>query len=156
MSRQSQAEHMSQDMTQDCAFCRIVHAGLPPHGLYEDETAMVILDREALSYGHSLVISKHHVSQLHELPDDQYTRFFLVAKRLAPTLGRITGSPAVGYVAFGSGLPHAHLHLVPHSDPEVLLRPTDHLHALSDHELHERAANLRLAMLPLLNETTSP
>ncbi len=142
---------MSQDMTQDCAFCRIMKAGLPPHGLYEDETVMIILDREALSYGHSLVISKHHVSQLHELDDDQYTRLFLVAKRLAPTLGRITGSKAVGYVAFGSGLPHAHLHLVPHSDPGVLLRPTDHLRVLTEHELHKRAANLRHAMLPFLN-----
>lgn len=131
----------------ECPFCQIASSGLPPHGLYEDESFLVMLDRESLSFGHCMVIPKRHVAKLYELDAKEYEALFRLAGKLALQLERALGAKAVGYVAFGSGLPHAHLHLVPHDEPDVLEHPHEHLRKLSDEELTAEAARLR-AMLP--------
>src|SRR5690349_13630438 len=99
----------------DCPFCQFAQEGLPVQGLYEDNSLMVILDMNSLGVGHCMVIPKQHVVQVFELDEQTYSALFLLAKKLAPYLLRATGSKAIGYVIFGSGLPHAHLHLVPHN-----------------------------------------
>jgi histidine triad (HIT) family protein len=124
-----------------CPFCDLVRTGLPAHGLYEDESFLVILDRASLGAGHCLIIPKVHVRQTYELDERTYRDLFLLARRLAPRLQRITAAYAVGYIIFGSGLPHAHLHLVPHNSPAELEHPQVQL--VSDEELRERAAYLR-------------
>lgn len=124
-----------------CPFCRIARAGLPPHGLYEDEAFLLLLDPDSLGRAHCLLIPKRHVAQVHDLGEQEYSALFLLAKQLAPCLQRATRARAVGYVAFGSGLPHAHLHLVPHDEPAELEHPQPR--ALSAVELRANAAWLR-------------
>lgn len=128
-------------MTKDCPFCQIAVQGLPSHGLYEDEAFFILLDRGSLGPAHCMLVPKHHVPQIHELTGVEYEELFLLAKRLAPCLQEAVKSRAVGYVAFGSGLPHAHLHLVPHNDPKELESPQPR--TLSESELQANAARLR-------------
>ncbi len=125
----------------DCPFCQLISEGLPEHGLYEDESFIVILDRESLGLGHCMIIPKRHVAKVYELDESEYAALFLLAKGLAPHLERATESKAVGYIVFGSGLSHAHLHLVPHNAPEDLLHPQ--VRKLSESELKANAASLR-------------
>ena len=124
-----------------CPFCEIVELGFLPHVLHEDEVAYVLLDRDSLGFGHCMVVPRHHVRQLHELSPVEYERVFALAKELAPKLIRATGKKAVGFVAFGSGLPHAHLHVVPNDDPSELLKPSGE--RLTDAELAANAVRLR-------------
>jgi histidine triad (HIT) family protein len=130
----------------DCLFCRISSAGppdLPPHLLYEDAVLMVLLDRQSLGPGHSMIIPRRHVTEIHELNEVEYLALFQLAHMLAPCLKEVMRTRAVGFVAFGSGLPHAHLHLVPHDEDAVLLEPLKYLRNLSDEELQRDAARIR-------------
>lgn len=130
-----------------CPFCQFATKGLPPHGLFEDESFMIILDRESLGFGHCMVIPKRHVVKVYELPEGESAALFALAKKVATHLERVLGVKAVGYVAFGSGLPHAHLHLVPHNDERVLLYPYEYAKKLSDEELRNGAERLRALLL---------
>jgi histidine triad (HIT) family protein len=122
-----------------CPFCDIVELGVPDHVLHWDENAFILLDRDSLGFGHCMVVPRCHVRQLHELPPAEYV--FELAKEIAPKLIRATGKQAVGFVAFGSGLPHAHLHVVPNDDPSDLLKPASE--SLTDAELAANAEHLR-------------
>jgi histidine triad (HIT) family protein len=128
---------------QDCPFCNIVAGDLPPHGLFEDDDTFVILDRKALSFGHCMVVPKRHVVKLYDLAPSEHARVLALAQRLASTLEQFLECKSVAYLAFGSGLPHAHLHLVPHDDPGVVLEPLKHVQTCTDEKLARDADRLR-------------
>jgi histidine triad (HIT) family protein len=130
-----------------CPFCQIAKAGLPPHGVYEDASFFIMLDRESLGFGHCMVIPKRHVVKVYDLNAHETSAFFALAQQFAIQLEHVLAVKAVGYIAFGSGLPHAHLHLVPHNDSRVLVYPHDYARALSEEELQAQAERLR-TLLP--------
>ncbi len=137
----------------NCPFCQITDEGLPPQGLYEDEVLFVILDRESLAFGHCMVVPKRHVVKVYELEQQEYIVFFEFAKRFALQLEQALKVKAVGLVAFGSGLPHAHLHLVPHNTSRVLVYPREYAKVLSDEELQAAAGKLRSLLIGLTHES---
>lgn len=53
-------------MTQDCVFCKIIDGEIPSHKVYETEKWVAFLDAEPVSKGHTLVIPKQHVENIHE------------------------------------------------------------------------------------------
>lgn len=53
-------------MPEDCVFCKIIEGELPAYKIYEDEKALAFLDIEPVSKGHTLVIPKKHVENIHE------------------------------------------------------------------------------------------
>ena len=116
---------------------------MPPHGLFADDDTFVILDRKALSFGHCMVVPKRHVGKLCDLAPSEHARVFALAQRLASTMEQFLECESVTYLAFGSGLPHAHLHLVPHDDPSVVLEPLQHVCTRSDKKLARDADRLR-------------
>src|SRR5258708_2488336 len=118
-----------------CPFCGIAQITLPAHGLFEDESFFIILDRDSLGFGHCMVIPRRHVAKIYELSDSETSGLFALARKIAIQLENALGVKSVAYVAFGSGLHHAHLHLVPHNDPRVLEYPHEYLRKLSDEEL---------------------
>ena len=126
-----------------CPFCEMAMRGPLPYAVYEDAAFMVIPDRQSLGPGHCMIIPRHHATKVYELGEREYAALFRLAQELAPCLEQATGAKAVGYTAFGSGLPHAHLHLVPHNDTQVLLRPLEHVRELSESELVASAVQLR-------------
>lgn len=130
-----------------CPFCQIAQAGLPPHGVYEDSSFFIMLDRESLGFGHCMVIPKRHVVKVYDLNPDETSGLFALAQRFAIQLERALAVKAVGYVAFGSGLPHAHLHLVPHNDSRVLVYAHENTRVLSDEELRAAAERLRTLLI---------
>jgi diadenosine tetraphosphate (Ap4A) HIT family hydrolase len=131
--------------TVGCPFCRIATTDdlSSAYVVYADRSFFVMLDRESLGPGHCMVIPRRHVREVHDLSETEYFQLFGLARRVVPILRASTGAHAVAYTAFGSGLPHAHLHLVPHDDEQVLLEPMRFLRRLSDQELAANAAQLR-------------
>lgn len=129
-----------------CPFCEVAERGLPRHGLFETPRAMVVLDREGRAFGHSMVIVRRHVRQLHDLTDVEFRAVVEVARQLAPALQAATGRSSCGYVAFGSGLPHAHLHVIRHDRRDVLLNGSKCQRHLGDDELAREARELRRAL----------
>lgn len=128
-----------------CIFCNLIASGID-YIVYEDDNFIVIPDRDSLGFGHCMIIPKKHVVKVYELNDTIYTQLFDLAKSMAKRLEEITNKKSVAYTAFGSGLPHAHLHLVPHDDIDVLINPIKHMQRKSPEELQEMAAQLKAGM----------
>lgn len=125
-----------------CPFCEIGGGRRPAHCVYDDEQLFVLLDRDSLGFGHCMVIPKVHVSKLYELPEEVRRAVFEFATRAASRLETALRVRAVALVAIGSGLPHAHLHLVPHDDPDVLIHPDRYMRRKTDDELADDARRL--------------
>jgi diadenosine tetraphosphate (Ap4A) HIT family hydrolase len=129
-------------LAQPCPFCRLAKAPAA-HEIYRDGDFIVVLDRESLGLGHCMVIPRRHLAKVYELNAEDLANLIALAARLAKNLEAALKVKAVGLMAFGSGLPHAHLHLVPHNDSRVLIRPEEYVRKLSDTQLGAEAKRLR-------------
>jgi histidine triad (HIT) family protein len=65
-------------MKKDCVFCKIIDREIPSHKVYEDENMIAILDANPVSKGHTLVIPKKHVENIHEAQNMEYLHEGLV------------------------------------------------------------------------------
>lgn len=113
----------------DDIFAKIIAGEIPAHKIYEDERVMAILDINPLSDGHTLVIPKVAVDKIYDLSDDDYVNLWLIAKKIAKHLEKVLGA-RVGFVVEGVDVPHAHIHVVPLYDSDVLR--LHHGHPVSD------------------------
>lgn len=101
-------------------FERIIDGEIPSYKIYEDEKVYAMLDIEPLSDGHVLVIPKKSVDLLWDLNDETYEYLWKVSKKLAKKMQEVLRPERVGVVVEGFGVPHAHVHLVPLYDNDVL------------------------------------
>jgi len=53
----------------NCVFCKIVSGEIPAYKIYEDGNILAFLDSNPVSRGHTLVIPKGHVENIHEASD---------------------------------------------------------------------------------------
>ena len=79
-----------------------------------------MLDIDPLSDGHVLVFPKKQVDLLWDLDQDIYNHLMDVAKIIAEKIQNKLNPLRVGMVVEGFGVPHAHIHLVPLYDKDVL------------------------------------
>lgn len=105
-------------MTDDI-FTKIQKHEVPANFIYEDERTFAILDNNPLSDGHTLVIPKVAVDKIYDLSDEDFANLWLVAKKIAKHYDEVLGV-RVGFVVEGLDVPHAHIHLVPLEDSDVL------------------------------------
>jgi histidine triad (HIT) family protein len=99
-------------------FDKILDGEIPCHRLYEDEHVLAFLDIGPLSLGHSLVIPKERVAQLHELSDASAAALGRVLPRLCRALVEATGADAYNVLqnngrGAGQIVDHVHFHLIP-------------------------------------------
>ena len=79
-----------------------------------------MLDIEPLSDGHVLVFPKAQVDLLWDLSDDEYEYLWRISKKIAREMQEVFQPERVGVIIEGFGVPHAHIHLVPLYDKDVL------------------------------------
>lgn len=94
-------------------FSRIIAGEIPCLKVAEDDRHIAFLDINPVAPGHVLVVPKHEVSYLFDLPDDEYVALQLFAKRVAAGLRRAVPCKRVGVAVIGLEVPHAHIHLIP-------------------------------------------
>lgn len=98
----------------DCTFCKIIRGELPAYKIYEDEDHLVILDIYPNTKGVTLVITKkHYTSYAFDLPDEVYSKLFILAKKIGKTIDRAMGSVRTFMVTEGMEIPHIHIKLYP-------------------------------------------
>jgi len=101
-----------------CVFCRMVTGQIPVAKVYEDRIVLAFLDIGPISDGHTLVIPKEHVGNLHDCPIELLGK---VASRLGKIAGAVASAMnADGYnvlcnngQAAGQVVDHLHFHIVP-------------------------------------------
>ena len=106
-------------MQEESIFTKIIRGEIPAHKIYEDSRTLAILDINPLSDGHTLVIPKVQVDKIYDLPDDDFANLWLVAKKIAKHYDEILGC-RIGFVVEGLDVAHAHIHVVPLEDSDVL------------------------------------
>jgi diadenosine tetraphosphate (Ap4A) HIT family hydrolase len=63
--------------------------------------------------GYACLVSKLHVVEIHELPEEAATLFWKDARKVSRSLARATGAVKLNYEIHGNTLPHLHMHFFP-------------------------------------------
>jgi histidine triad (HIT) family protein len=107
---------MSDAISTNCAFCKIIRKDVESHSVFEDDVSLVFLDHRPLFPGHCLLVPKEHYATLNDLPQLLIGRLFANAQLLARAIEQ--GLWAEGtFVAVNNrvsqSVPHLHIHVVP-------------------------------------------
>lgn len=94
-------------------FSRIIAGEIPSYKVAEDDAHYAFLDINPLSEGHTLVVPKHEVDYIFNLPDDEYAALQLFAKRVAAAVEASVDCRRIATAVIGLEVPHAHIHIVP-------------------------------------------
>jgi histidine triad (HIT) family protein len=100
-------------MTEPSIFTRIINGEIPTFKIYEDDRVIAFLDQHPQNPGHTLVVPKIQVDHIWDLSDYDYQYLMTIVKDIGNHIRKVIGSPRVGIVVEGFGVPHAHVHLVP-------------------------------------------
>lgn len=101
-------------------FTRIINGEIPCHKVWEDDQFFAFLDINPIQPGMTLLVPKLEISDGFQMEDDLYTAWMLAAKKLIPAIKAAAGSERVALVIEGLEVPHAHIKLIPISNPEDL------------------------------------
>lgn len=105
-------------MNQDCIFCKIITGELPSAKVYEDDDALVFMNLQAVSRGHSLVIPKKHFEDILETPTEDLNKTLAVVRKVATATMKafntdsFTVSANRGEASHRTVL-HLHFHVIP-------------------------------------------
>lgn len=118
------------DTMSDCIFCKIVEGSILSHKIFENETCYAFLDIFPANRGHTLVIPKKHVKDIHEADAVTYAEVAATAKEVADLLAEKLGSDGttifqMSREAGWQTVFHLHMHVIPRWSNDGLHKPWD-------------------------------
>lgn len=98
----------------ECVFCKIVSRNASAFRIWENDTAVAVLDIFPKVRGQVVIILKNHADSDAFLLDDRtYSEFYLAAKRVAEKMKQILKVDRVVQFMEGLDVEHAHIKLFP-------------------------------------------
>ena len=94
--------------------------------------------------GHTLVVPKKQIDHIWDIDDEDYYYLWKTAKKIAIHIREVIGSPRVGVVVEGFGVPHTHIHLIPIYEGNDLKRSQDKSESPSHEELAAMVEKLKM------------
>jgi len=131
-------------MPEPSIFTRIIKGEISAYKIYEDDRVLAFLDQHPQNPGHTLVVPKIQVDHIWDLSDDDYMYIWQVVKKIGSHIREVVGSPRVGVVVEGFGVPHAHIHLVPIYHGNDLKKPQNLNAEVDDKALAAMAQRLKM------------
>ena len=119
--KQMSPEELKEFQKKQCIFCQIVAGKVQSRKVYEDERVMAILDINPANPGHTIIVTKEHYAIMPQLPDEEVSHIFMVAKSLSNSMLRSIDAQgtniivANGVVA-GQRAQHFMAHLIPRKE----------------------------------------
>lgn len=112
---------------ENCIFCKIIAEEIPSTVVYEDEEFRAILDVNPAARGHVIILPKNHAANIFELPDEEASKIFVVAKKIAAAIKKTYQCDGVNILqnngeASGQTVFHLHVHVIPRFEGD-----TDHI-----------------------------
>ena len=146
---------MTDSITANCEFCRIIRGEVESHSVFEDDVSMVFLDHRPLFPGHCLLVPKKHYPTLGDLPQTVIGPLFENAQLLARVIEQALWAEGT-FIAVNNrvsqSVPHLHIHVVPRRKkdglkgffwPRQAYRDLDHLQSIQK-TLRESIAELQV------------
>ena len=111
-------EELKEFQKKQCIFCQIISGKVQSRKVYDDEFVIAILDVNPANPGHTLIMPKEHYSIMPQMPDEEVSHIFIVAKALSNASLRALeaqGSNIIvaNGVAAGQKAQHFMVHLIP-------------------------------------------
>ena len=118
------------DAMSDCIFCKIVEGTIPSYKVYEDANCFAFLDIFPANRGHTLVVPKKHVRDIHKADAQTYAQVAGAAKVVADLLNAQLGSEGTSVFQMNreagwQTVFHLHMHVIPRWDMDGLHKPWD-------------------------------
>lgn len=125
----------------ECIFCKIIEGSLPSHKVFENDDCYAFLDIFPAGRGHTLVIPKKHVKDIHEADADTYSKVASAAKEVADLLAsklECEGTTIfqMSREAGWQTVFHLHMHVIPRWKDDGLHKPWD-IAPAADSDLRE-------------------
>jgi histidine triad (HIT) family protein len=76
-------EQLQELQKQNCIFCHIISGKVASKKIYEDDKVLAILDINPANPGHILLLTKEHYQIMPQIPDDEISHIFMVAKAIS-------------------------------------------------------------------------
>jgi histidine triad (HIT) family protein len=133
----------------DNIFAKILRGDIPSEKVYEDDTALVIMDVMPQAPGHTLVIPKAPSRNLLDAQPDQLANILPVVQKIAVAAKKAFGADGIHVQQFnetaaGQTVFHLHFHVIPRHEGVALER---HSGTMEDAEvLRKNADKIRNAL----------
>ncbi len=123
----------------ECLFCKIIEGAIPSRKVFENQDCFAFLDIFPAAKGHTLVIPKKHVIDIHDSDAQTYSLVAAVAKEVADLLQTKLGSQGttifqMNREAGWQTVFHLHMHVIPRWSDDGLHKPWD-IAAATDSQL---------------------
>jgi len=117
-----------------CVFCKIAKGEIKSQQIYDSDTVIAIMDINAVSEGHVLVIPKEHSSDIFDIAPELLRKSTQVAQEVAQKMKAEQGINSVNLLncsgkESGQSVYHFHLHMIPRreGDTEAVVPKIDSL-----------------------------
>lgn len=112
-------------MEENCIFCKILKGDIPSTTVYEDESFRAILDVSPAARGHVIILPKNHAANIFELSEEDASRIFVVAKKIATAIKKAYNCDGVNILqnngeAAGQTVFHLHVHVIPRFQDDTI------------------------------------
>ena len=109
----------------DCPFCAIVDGRLKQEVVAADDSVVAFLCNPPATQGHTLIVPKHHRTDIWDVERDELFRMTELARRLAATMRESLGAVGVNLrqnsgARAGQDVFHFHLHVVPRYEDDTV------------------------------------
>src|SRR3989344_5537036 len=102
--------------THSCLICeriRQIREGSNLYFVAELKSGYVVIGDHQLFRGYTLFLAKRHVSELHELPEEERIVFLKEMSDVAGAVYRAFSPAKLNYELLGNTDPHLHWHIIP-------------------------------------------
>lgn len=101
-------------------FEKIIDREIPAIIVYEDDKAIVIMDKFPAISGQTLIVPKKAIDYVYDLDDETYSYIFSLAKKIGPAMHKAFEAKRVCLLVEGFHVPHTHIKMYPVRDGENL------------------------------------
>jgi histidine triad (HIT) family protein len=103
---------------EDCIFCKIAKGDIPVETIYENDNFFSIPDKNPITSGHSLIISKKHFQNSLDLPSSSGGELLDCIKKTVEKLMKKEKFPGFNIInnnfeVAGQVVNHVHFHMIP-------------------------------------------
>ncbi len=99
-------------------FSKIIAGEIPCYKVAENDKFLAFLDIFPVQKGHTLVIPKIETDKIFDLPDEYLSEILVFAKPIAKAIEKSFPCNRVNILTVGLEVPHAHIHLLPTTNPD--------------------------------------